>query len=113
MDRSLIDPPLPLPFQGAGVSKNIDAVLNGKPAGKVKMLPFDVFICATGRDRTVGRMGGVKILSIMGWYGKGKTLALGTFTTPDVFFSHARPKLEEGMCFADMDDSCRVAANLH
>ncbi|KAH9891454.1 FAD/NAD(P)-binding domain-containing protein [Xylariomycetidae sp. FL2044] len=66
--------------QAAGVAKNIDAVLKGKSTTVVKTLPFDVFFVATGRSRGAGRMGPVKVFSIMVNMAKGKTL--GTQSLP-------------------------------
>ncbi len=58
------------------MAKNVDAVLSGKQPAIVKGMPFDIFTCATGRSRAAGRMGVVKMLSIMAWMGKGRTLGL-------------------------------------
>ncbi|KAK7754125.1 hypothetical protein SLS62_003971 [Diatrype stigma] len=63
-------------MQAAGVAKNIDAALRGKAPAPVKTLPFDVFMCATGRSRGVGRMGAVKVFSLMVYLIKGKTLGV-------------------------------------
>jgi hypothetical protein len=60
--------------QAAGVCKNIEAAIKGKDQQVVKNLPVDALICSVGRSRTVGRIGPVPILSIMGWVIKGKTL---------------------------------------
>ncbi|KAH8911482.1 putative disulfide oxidoreductase [Coniochaeta sp. PMI_546] len=62
--------------QAAGVAKNVEAALKDKPPTVVKGMPFDIFTCATGRSRAAGRMGAVKMLSIMAWMGKGRTLGL-------------------------------------
>lgn len=62
--------------QAGGVAKNIDAVLKGKQPSIVKGMPIDIFTCATGRSRAAGRLGPVKMLSIMAWMGKGRTLGL-------------------------------------
>ncbi|OIW28358.1 FAD/NAD(P)-binding domain-containing protein [Coniochaeta ligniaria NRRL 30616] len=62
--------------QAGGVAKNIGAVLKGKQPAVVKGMPFDIFTCATGRSRAAGRMGAVKMLSIMAWAGKGRYLGL-------------------------------------
>ncbi|KAI0132465.1 hypothetical protein BJ170DRAFT_248978 [Xylariales sp. AK1849] len=62
--------------QAAGVSKNIDLALHSKAPTPVKLLPFDVFICATGRGRGVGRFGSVKVWSFMVYQLKGKTLGV-------------------------------------
>ena len=62
--------------QAAGVAKNIDLVLNGKPPVEVKTLPFDVLMVATGRSRGVGRLGFVKVFSLMVYHIKGKTLGV-------------------------------------
>jgi hypothetical protein len=58
------------------VAKNIEAVLKGKQPVVVKGMPFDIFSCATGRSRAAGRLGMVKMLSIMAWMGKGRYLGL-------------------------------------
>ena len=42
----------------------------------VKTLPFDVLMVATGRSRGVGRLGVVKVFSIMAYLIKGKTLGV-------------------------------------
>lgn len=62
--------------QAAGVAKNIDQVLREKSAAVVKTLPFDVLMVATGRGRGVGRLGPVKVFSIMVYLIKGKTLGV-------------------------------------
>lgn len=63
-------------MQAAGVWKNIDLALKGKSPAVVKTLPFDAFMCATGRSRGVGRLGFVKVFSIMVYMMKGKTLGV-------------------------------------
>jgi NADH dehydrogenase FAD-containing subunit len=62
--------------QAAGVGRNVDAVLGGKEQSVVKGMPFDILVCAVGRSRTAGRMGVVKMLSVMGWAAKGRTLGM-------------------------------------
>ncbi|KAK6957492.1 hypothetical protein Daesc_000278 [Daldinia eschscholtzii] len=62
--------------QAAGVAKNIDLVLRGKAPTPVKTLPMDVLMVATGRSRGAGRMGSVKVFSIMVYMIKGKTLGI-------------------------------------
>lgn len=62
--------------QAAGVAKNIELVIQGKAQLPVKLLPVDALMCAAGRDRGVGRIGGVKVFSIMAWALKGRTLGL-------------------------------------
>ncbi|KAI0388016.1 FAD/NAD(P)-binding domain-containing protein [Hypomontagnella monticulosa] len=62
--------------QAAGVAKNIDLVLKGKSPVPVKTLPMDVLMVATGRSRGAGRMGPVKVFSIMVYMIKGKTLGI-------------------------------------
>lgn len=62
--------------QAAGVGANVDAVLRGKGQSVVKGMPFDILVCAVGRSRTAGRMGVVKMLSVMGWAAKGRTLGI-------------------------------------
>lgn len=58
------------------MAKNIDLALKGKDQQVVKGLPFDVFVCTTGRDRGAGRMGYVPIPSLMAWAAKGRTYAM-------------------------------------
>ncbi|KAI2466230.1 FAD/NAD(P)-binding domain-containing protein [Annulohypoxylon bovei var. microspora] len=60
--------------QAAGVAKNIDLALKGKPPVVVKTIPMDVLLVATGRSRGAGRLGSVKVFSIMVYMMKGKTL---------------------------------------
>ncbi|KAK8080011.1 hypothetical protein PG997_007829 [Apiospora hydei] len=62
--------------QAAGVAKNIDLVLNGKKTTPVKLIPVDVFVCAVGRGRGAGRMGGIKVFSFMVYMIKVKTLGM-------------------------------------
>ncbi|KAI1102371.1 FAD/NAD(P)-binding domain-containing protein [Jackrogersella minutella] len=62
--------------QAAGVAKNIDLALKGKPPTPVKTIPMDVLMVATGRSRGVGRLGVVKVFSIMVYMIKGKTLGV-------------------------------------
>ncbi|KAL7628007.1 hypothetical protein AAE478_002203 [Parahypoxylon ruwenzoriense] len=66
--------------QAAGVAKNIDLVLKDKAPVPVKTLPMDVLMVATGRSRGAGRLGSVKVFSIMVYMIKGKTL--GTQSLP-------------------------------
>lgn len=58
------------------MAKNIEAALKGKDQQVVKGLPFDAFVCATGRSRGAGRLGYVPMLSIMVWAAKGRTLSI-------------------------------------
>ncbi|KAL5883381.1 hypothetical protein ACKVWL_002386 [Pyricularia oryzae] len=46
------------------------------PPAVVKLMPVDIFAMSVGRDRGVGRMGPIKMLSFMVWLAKGRTLAL-------------------------------------
>ncbi|KAI1379555.1 FAD/NAD(P)-binding domain-containing protein [Hypoxylon crocopeplum] len=62
--------------QAAGVAKNIDLVLKGKAPVPVKTLPMDVLMVAIGRSRGAGRMGFLKVFSIMVYLIKGKTLGI-------------------------------------
>ncbi|KAI0160992.1 FAD/NAD(P)-binding domain-containing protein [Hypoxylon sp. FL1284] len=66
--------------QAAGVAKNIDLALKGKPPVVVKTIPVDAMMVATGRSRGSGRIGPVKVFSIMVYMIKGKTL--GTQNLP-------------------------------
>jgi hypothetical protein len=62
--------------QAAGVAKNVDAALKGKPPTVVKGMPVDIFACSVGRKKGAGRMGSsVPMLSLMVWLAKGRTLA--------------------------------------
>ena len=51
-------------------------MLKGKSPTAVKLLPFDVFMVTTGRGRGVGRLGFVKVFSLMVYHIKGKTLGV-------------------------------------
>ncbi|KAI1660882.1 FAD/NAD(P)-binding domain-containing protein [Daldinia decipiens] len=62
--------------QAAGVAKNIDLVLKGKAPTPVKTIPMDVLMVATGRSRGAGRLGPVKVFSVMVYMIKGKTLGV-------------------------------------
>ncbi|KAI0204877.1 hypothetical protein F4808DRAFT_313600 [Astrocystis sublimbata] len=62
--------------QAAGVAKNIDAIIKGKPQTPVKTIPIDVLMVATGRSRGAGRMGPIKAFSLMVYMIKGKTLGV-------------------------------------
>ncbi|EHA52254.1 hypothetical protein MCOR27_011248 [Pyricularia oryzae] len=62
--------------QAAGVANNILNALAGSPPAVVKLMPVDIFAMSVGRDRGVGRMGPIKMLSFMVWLAKGRTLAL-------------------------------------
>ncbi|KUI63730.1 Apoptosis-inducing factor 1 [Cytospora mali] len=62
--------------QAAGVGKNVELALQGKQPQKVKLMPVDILACAVGRSRGAGRMGPVKMLSLMVWLAKGKTLGI-------------------------------------
>ena len=39
-------------------------------------MPIDIFSCSVGRSRGAGRLGSFKILSLMVWLAKGRTLAV-------------------------------------
>ncbi len=56
------------------MGKNIALVLAGKKPVAVKGLPVDVFVVATGPKRGAGRIGRVKVLSLIVNLAKGKTL---------------------------------------
>ena len=51
-------------------------MLRDKAPVAVRTLPFDVLMVATGRGRGVGRLGPVKVFSIMVYLIKGKTLGV-------------------------------------
>lgn len=69
------------PVKAGGVAKNIDLALKGKPPVVVKTLPMDVLMVATGRSRGSGRLGPVKVFSIMVYMIKGKTLGIQQLPT--------------------------------
>lgn len=62
--------------QAAGVAKNVELALQGKQPQKVKLMPVEIVACSVGRSRGAGRMGPVKMLSLMVWLAKGKTLGI-------------------------------------
>ncbi|KAK4157316.1 hypothetical protein C8A00DRAFT_40283 [Chaetomidium leptoderma] len=63
--------------QAASVAKNVEAVLAGMQPTIAKGPPVDIFACAVGRERGVGRMNGwIKMPSVMVWAAKGRTLAV-------------------------------------
>ncbi|KAI1769459.1 FAD/NAD(P)-binding domain-containing protein [Hypoxylon sp. FL1150] len=62
--------------QAGGVAKNIDLALKGKPPVVVKTIPMDILFVATGRSRGSGRLGPVKVFSLMVYLIKGKTLGI-------------------------------------
>ena len=39
-------------------------------------MPMDILFCAAGRDRGAGRLGWLKVPSVMAWAAKGRTLGL-------------------------------------
>ena len=61
-------------YQATSVAKNIDHALKGKDQLPVKGMPVDVFLCAMGPNRGVGRLGWVKTPSITVWAIKSRTL---------------------------------------
>lgn len=68
--------------QAAGVAKNVEAALAGLKPTVAKGPPVDVFACAVGRERGVGRINGsIKMPSFMVWAAKGRTLALPMLKT--------------------------------
>lgn len=62
--------------QAAGVYKNIDLALKGKPAQRVSGPMVDAFLCSTGRSRGAGRLNFVHVPSFAVWAVKGRTLGL-------------------------------------
>ena len=62
--------------KAAGVAKNIELAIQGKTQLPVKPLPVDALMCAAGPDRGVGRIGSIKVFSIMAWALKSRTLGL-------------------------------------
>jgi NADH dehydrogenase FAD-containing subunit len=62
--------------QAAGVAKNVELALQGKPQLPVKGMPVDIFVCATGRSRGAGRIGYFRVPSLMVWGVKVRTLGL-------------------------------------
>ncbi|MDA4133757.1 MAG: hypothetical protein OK454_11645 [Thaumarchaeota archaeon] len=59
----------------------MEAALQGEDPAVVKTLPFDVLLCSTGRSRGVGRLGFLKVFSIMVYMIKGKTLGMDKLNT--------------------------------
>ncbi|KAL5614336.1 hypothetical protein BROUX41_004442 [Berkeleyomyces rouxiae] len=62
--------------QAAGVAKNVELAMQGKPQLAVKGFPFDVLIGAAGRDRGFVRAGWFGLPSILAWAAKSRTLGL-------------------------------------
>ncbi|KAK3319272.1 hypothetical protein B0H66DRAFT_575751 [Apodospora peruviana] len=62
--------------QAAGVAKNVELAVKGKPPVVAKGMPMDIFAMSVGRGRGAGRMGSFKMPSLMVWLAKGRTLAL-------------------------------------
>lgn len=62
--------------QAAGVAKNVLAAIAGQEPVAVKGPPVDIFACAVGRSRGVGRMNSIRLPSFMVWLAKGRTLAM-------------------------------------
>ncbi|KAJ4270235.1 hypothetical protein NW762_001911 [Fusarium torreyae] len=62
--------------QAAGVHKNIDLALKGKPAQPVSGPRVDPFLCSVGRSRGAGRLGRVPVPSLAVWAIKGRTLGM-------------------------------------
>lgn len=58
------------------MAKNVELALQGKQPQKVKLMPVEIVACSVGRSRGAGRMGPVKMLSLMVWLAKGKTLGI-------------------------------------
>jgi NADH dehydrogenase FAD-containing subunit len=63
--------------QAASVAKNVEAALAGLAPAVAKGPPVDIFACAVGRGRGVGRINNsIRMPSIMVWAAKGRTLAV-------------------------------------
>ncbi|KAL2263779.1 hypothetical protein VTK26DRAFT_5186 [Humicola hyalothermophila] len=62
--------------QAASVARNVEAALAGREPAVAKGPPVDIFACAVGRGRGVGRMGSFKLPSFGVWLAKGRTLAV-------------------------------------
>ena len=62
--------------QAVSVAKNVEAALAGKEPVVAKGPPVDIFACAVGRGRGVGRMGSIRLPSFGVWLAKGRTLAV-------------------------------------
>ncbi|KAI9171123.1 Oxidoreductase ptaL [Paramyrothecium foliicola] len=60
--------------QCAGVAKNIELAISGKPQVPVKGMPFLAVMCSVGRSRAVGKVGVVPVPSYVCYLAKGKTL---------------------------------------
>lgn len=73
--------------QAAGVARNVALALRDKPPAVVKLLPVDVLAVATGRGRGTGRIGSVRMPSLMVWLAKGRTLGtqyVGSYTNGSI-----------------------------
>jgi NADH dehydrogenase FAD-containing subunit len=63
--------------QADGVARNVALALEGKDPAAVKGPPVDIFACAVGRGRGVGRVNNsIRLPSIMIWAVKGRMLGL-------------------------------------
>ncbi len=60
--------------QAAGVGRNIDLALKGKPPQVVKLLPVDIMAVAIGPNRGVGRLNSFRLPSLAIWLAKARTL---------------------------------------
>lgn len=58
------------------MAKNVEAAIRGKDGQVVKGMPVDAVVYSVGRSRTVGRIGFLPLLSILGWLLKGRTLGV-------------------------------------
>lgn len=67
--------------QGYEAWKNVDLALQGKAPVVAKGMPVNMMVASVGRSRAVGRMGVVRLPSLFGWLGKGRTLALERLKT--------------------------------
>lgn len=54
--------------------KNIELVMKGREELPVKGMPVDVFVCSIGQGRGAGRVGPIRVPSILVWFVKGRTL---------------------------------------
>ncbi|KAL2143999.1 hypothetical protein VTI28DRAFT_9751 [Corynascus sepedonium] len=63
--------------QAASVAKNVEAALAGQQPAVAKGPPADIFACAVGRGRGVGRINNsIKLPSLAVWLSKGRNLAI-------------------------------------
>ncbi|KAL2158918.1 hypothetical protein VTH06DRAFT_2948 [Thermothelomyces fergusii] len=63
--------------QAASVARNVEAALAGLEPTVAKGLPVDIFACAVGRSRGVGRVNNsIRLPSFVVWLAKGRNLGI-------------------------------------